>query len=134
MPSKIIFFAMTFFSFMVFAIDPQKVSYSQGQKMIKENRCNIHLSFGSYGSGTPIVVEKKIKSYLKELTTIKNFYSWNWGLEGEYDFCLDLVESADEEAIFKDLKKIIPAYSKKGFTVLKSREGQEWRTSWPKKK
>jgi hypothetical protein len=111
---------------------PKSISAKESHQLIVKNTCSIHLSFGSYGSGTPLKVIKKISLYLKELTGIKKSYTWSWGLEGEYDYCLVFEEENRTSKVFDDLKKLIPEYSKNGYTKLKSKNGRTWATTWPK--
>ncbi len=95
--------------------------------------CHLHLSFGSYGSGTPHKVIKKINQFLKEREDqiLKNT-TWSWGKEGEFDYCLVLADKSQIDDYFRELKKFIPLYSKKGYTTLKDRSGKIHKTTWPK--
>lgn len=110
------------------------VDDKKGYQLKASKTCDLHISFGSYGSGTPLKVEKEIRSLLskQEATTFKSIYSWSWGLEGEYDFCLVLADEKKTDNLYKKLKKLIPEYSRNGYTTLSSKTGNVWKTSWPK--
>ena len=111
---------------------PKKVSGQEGYKLVSSKKCDIHLSFGSYGSGTPTKVIKSITKYLNELKGIKASYTWSWGMEGEFDYCLVLTNQDRTQDVYNDLKGHIPEFSKKGYTKLKSKAGKSWATTWPK--
>jgi len=99
----------------------------------KTTQCHIHISFGSYGSGTPRKIIQDIDSYLKKNEEmVKHQETKNWGLEGEFGYCLVMTKKRFKEAMFQDLKKFIPLESKKGYTILKSDDGKVHRTTWPK--
>lgn len=99
----------------------------------KALQCDVSISFGSYGSGTPSKVIKEIDSYLKKnKDKIKSQTTKRWGLEGEFDYCLLLKKESFKDPIFEDLKKIIPLESKNGYTTLKSDDGKVHKTTWPK--
>lgn len=115
------------------AFSIQNLDQKKGNQLVKDKLCDLHLSFGSYGSGTPREVEKKVFEFLKsEQAKFKTVSSWHWGMEGEYDLCLQLNEKTTSAALFESLKKIIPPYSKKGYTTLKDLKGQIHKTQWPK--
>ncbi len=111
---------------------PIKVDQKKGYDLVKSEKCDIHISFGSYGSGTPFKVKKKIDSHLQESNSIKEAYSWYWGKEGEHDYCLVLKDESQIKEMFNDLKMFIPEHSKKGYTQLKAKGNLKWSTTWPK--
>jgi hypothetical protein len=117
----------------LYAFSPPGISQIKGQELLKNKGCDLHLSFGSYGSGTPFEVIKKIKAYLKVSKEIDKSYQWNWGLEGEFDYCLVLKDKKQMDKIYSDLKLFIPLESRHGYTTLVNREGITHKTTWPKK-
>lgn len=111
----------------------QKIDQKKGLELKKAKKCDLHISFGSYGSGTPIKVEKEISAYLKaKAANIKSLYHWAWGMEGEYDYCVALKNSQEGHKYFEELKKLIPEFSRKGYTTLIDKSGKSWKTTWPK--
>lgn len=111
---------------------PVKVERAKGLEMIQKKECDIHLSFGSYGSGTPHKVIKEIYSLLQKKRDIKKSLVWYWGKEGESDLCLILESKEITDSYFLEIKKLIPEFSKQGYTKLQTSTGKTWGTSWPK--
>ncbi len=117
----------------LYAFGPVDISQIKGQELLKNKSCDLHLSFGSYGSGTPFKVIKKIKAYLLVSKGIEKSYQWNWGKEGEFDYCLVLKDKKQMDKMFSDIKLLIPLESRHGYTTLVNREGITHKTTWPKK-
>lgn len=111
---------------------PIKINEKEGYQKVQSKTCDVHLSFGSYGSGTPYEIIKKIKGFLSSRKDILQTFSWSWGKEGENDLCLILSNPKKSDEYYSELKKIIPEYSKKGYTRLKTKSGKAWSTTWPK--
>jgi len=97
----------------------------------KDAKCDIQISFGSYGSGTPHKVEAKIAALMNETKDISNIKSWAWGKEGEYDYCLDFKSESSMNKFHEKLLKIIPKKSKEGYTTLKRKGIETRKTVWP---
>lgn len=106
-----------------------RISREEGFKFRDQKKCDIHLSFGSYGSGIPSKEIKLIQKILASPKWLLEVYTWHWGKEGEFDYCI-LTKNAEE--LFSQLKKVIPEYSKNGYTTLTSKSGKVWKTTWPK--
>jgi hypothetical protein len=131
--SKTLFFyTLLAFSFCVEPFHAEKVSAQKGQILVKEKACHLHLSFGSYGSGVPGAVRKRVLSALeKRKPFFKAVNVWYWGMEGEHDYCLHLNDKSDVKMLFHELKALIPAEGSRGYTILNSIGGDSHRTQWP---
>ncbi len=99
----------------------------------QKKSCELRISFGSYGSGTPHEVIRKIDAILKEnKAKVKSFDSWSWGKEGEVDYCLDFHSKEVLKSVHDEILKVVPLTSKNGYTTILL-EGEKTRqTTWPK--
>lgn len=112
--------------------NPLKIEEGKGIDLVNSSQCDIRISFGSYGTGIPLKVKTEILKKLEDTDHIKKAYTWNYGLEGEHDYCLQMKKDHLIRPLFDTLKKLIPEFSKEGYTILKSRKiGLEWKTNWP---
>ncbi len=121
-------------SFCVYAIasEPTRVSPEEGSELVKAKKCEMQISFGSYGSGTPSKVIKKINDSLKDFKGITDIKVWSWGLEGEFDYCLNFESTDKLKAAQEIISKHIPEYSKDGYTTLLVNGTKLKQTTWPK--
>lgn len=116
----------------IYALTPTKIQHEKGYQMVTNKKCHLHIAYGSYGSGTPYDVEKKIDQYIKKHNFVERSFYWVSGLEGETDHCLILKEIGEVYKHFFQIKKLIPQFSKKGYTTLKDNKGNIHKTTWPK--
>lgn len=129
---KLLTYTLVFLSPMVLGLETEKIPRKEGFDLRNNKKCDLHLSFGSYGSGTPHKVIKEINSYLEEQSDLSKVYSWHWGKEGEFDYCIILKNKTKAKDHFAKLKETIPRYSKNGYTTLNDLHGNSHKTEWPK--
>ncbi len=111
---------------------PKKVDKGKGLDLINKKKCDLRISFGSYGSGIPTKVRRKIIKILNDSDALDMVYVWHHGKEGEHDYCILTKTPAHIKPLFNSLKKVIPEYSKEGYTILVGeKNGLKWKTNWP---
>lgn len=128
---KVILLASFFISSVGHTFELKKVTEEEGFKMRSD--CPLHISYGSYGSGTPRKIMEQIDALLKETSAVTSVSSWHWGMEGETDYCLHMDESDPQsiDELQQKLVEIIPLKSRHGYTTL-NRKGKKIRqTTWP---
>jgi len=113
------------------ATSPIKIDEKEGQILVKKNLCDLQISFGSYGSGIPSKIQDQIIKYLNSRKGIKKLSTWAWGLEGESDYCVEISEEKELLSAKDEILKIIPPFSKDGYTILKFQGKEIFRTQWP---
>lgn len=97
----------------------------------QEQSCELRISFGSYSSGTPRDVIKKVDKILEELKDdIKKTTRRNWGKEGEFDYCLDFKSKSVLNSAHKKVLDVVPAKSKHGYTRVFLNGEQTKATTW----
>ena len=89
----------------------------------KENNYRLIISFISQGSGIDGKTQEKVITFIKKLPSKPVFEMYQWGREGEVDYCLHLKElsSAKQKAFVKNVKKLI-----KGKELVLLLENQEY--------
>lgn len=113
------------------ATSPSKINETEGQILVKKNQCDLQISFGSYGSGTPSKIQEQIVKLLSSQKGIKKISTWAWGLEGESDYCVEFDQETELFSTKEKIVKIIPPFSKEGYTILKFQGKEIFRTQWP---
>jgi hypothetical protein len=94
--------------------------------------CDVKVSFGSYGMGTDREAAKSIEAYIDGNASIKKNERHSWGLEGEYDLCLTIPSPAAADAAYTAIKAFVPEFSKKAWTAIARKDGETFKTTWPK--
>lgn len=99
---------------------------------IDRSRCDLVLTFGSYGSGVDSKTMANVLDYVEKSKDIKSHESWSAGREGDTSYCLILVAGSTEKVV-REIQAITPKTSKKGWTSLSRKDGtQIFQTTWPK--
>lgn len=109
----------------------QQLNPKEGQKAEQKKSCELKISFGSYGSGTPTKVIKEINEILSKSKDIKDFKSWGWGMEGEFDYCLDFNSNQALKKMHQMISDAVPDKSKDGYTRIFLNGVMTKQTTWP---
>lgn len=92
--------------------------------------CDLLLSFGSFGGGIDYKAHSKVVRFIRNNNSIKSIKSYANGREGEHILCLETKETTNNRAMFKAIRKNLPAFSNKGYSTLEMRGVKKFETKW----
>lgn len=102
------------------------------EKQIDPSSCDLVVTFGSYGGGTDAKTEAKVIEYFNSnKRKIRSHESWVVGMEGDTSYCLK-VKAGEADNIVEEIRGMVPAESKKGWTAIRKDGAQIFQTTWPK--
>lgn len=95
------------------------------------DNCGILLTFGSYATGPDHETLSAIRHFVENAGDIEAVELKTRGDEGEASLCLH-VHAAHLDAVYHQLKALVPAESRQGWTELSRKGKPPFRTQWPK--
>ena len=114
------------------AVEIKTIDSVEGRNLVALNQCELHIAFGSYGSGTPLKVIAQIDKKLLKNKDIRTFHRWHYGKEGEVDYCLNFKDETSLLKWHQEIAGLIPKESREGYTTLMLKGEQTHKTNWPK--
>lgn len=80
--------------------------------------CTLKVSFTSICCGPDNALAETVKAYLDQNADKLTYKTAPWGLEGEFDYCIDIPVHSNRARIYTGLKRLMPEQSEKTITIL----------------
>lgn len=71
-------------------------------------KCSLTVSFGSFAMGIDRGAAARIEPAILGHPGVRSVTRHRWGMEGEYTLCVQTREDADAEALFEQLRPLVP--------------------------